>query len=111
MRPVGSRVISACEALEDGPCGCAELGRRIDMPSPNASKYLQRAVEYGLVTIKKPEAGRGQHSNFGIYTVKPNWRDLVSKKPKLPRVDKEPHQLPRKKTMFSYANSIFNLGA
>jgi hypothetical protein len=110
MRQVGKRITQACEALEQGPCGCAELGKRIGVPTPNASKYLARAVEYGLVTVDKPD-NRGQQGAFGIYSVLPNWRETIIRGPKLPRVITQEHQRPRKKTMFSYANSIFSLGA
>lgn len=112
MRPVGKRIIEVCEVIEMyGPCGYAVVTSETDIPRENASKYCIRAVSYGLMTVDKPE-NRGTRAAFSTYSVVPNWREMTGSFAMDSRKRLEPmREKPRKRTTFSYINSVFGLGA
>ena len=110
MRPYGKGIIDACEALDEiGPSGYAALSDFLEAPRTSTSKYLRRAVEYGLVVVKKPD-GRGTNGSFGIFSVVPDWRKRVFIPPKVAKAQAASAQRPRKAGMFSYVSSIFAVG-
>ena len=117
MRPLGKNIVEVCAALEKiGPCGYAVVADHLGAKRADVSTYLKRAVERGLVDVDKPN-GRGRRDNFGIYSVDPGWRDMAGMKPKEAKAAKVvrfvaiPGQRARKVGMFSYASSIFSVGA
>jgi hypothetical protein len=111
MRALGKRIIEALEAVEMyGPCGCAVVSTESRIEVTNASKYCQRAVRYGLMTVVKP-VNRGQNKSYALYSVVPGWRGMLKEQVKTvaPRELSKERQRPR--TVFSGISSIFNMGA
>lgn len=70
VRPIGTRVIQVCEIVEQmGAVGSRAVWLRMyDVVQENAIKYLERAVAYGLLSVKK--IGRRN-----LFTVIPGWRE------------------------------------
>jgi len=109
MRPVGNRIKQACEVIEQyGPCGYAVITSETGIERSNASKYCQRAVGLGLMTVQRPEK-RWHREAFAIYSVVPGWRDsLVRFKSSKPA---EKMEMLRPKGIWSGISSVFNMGA
>lgn len=71
-RPIGKRVVQACEIVEQlGPVGSRAVWLRMyDVGQENASKYLERAASYGLLTVEKIGKRR-------VFTIIPGWRETA----------------------------------
>lgn len=74
--PIGQRIRSACELLEQvGPSGANALCDHLtDVEPSNMGKYCSRAVGLGLMTVERGIRGRVQYS---IFTVVPGWREIA----------------------------------
>jgi len=108
------RIKEALEAVDMyGPCGCAVVSMEVNVEVTNASKYCQRAVSYGLMTVVKPEK-RGQYKSFALYSVVPGWRSMLGSFRIEDRVRAKPLTQNKErrivKNTFSGIGSIFQLG-
>ena len=107
-RSVGNRIREACQILEThGPMGSRSIcDRMADVSPENAGKYCLRAVGLGLMTV---ERGRQSKYNYSVFTVVPNWRDLVDKR----RTTRLPAPKPRNPIQRGWAGirSVFGMSA
>jgi len=102
---VGSRIIRICEILEIlGPSTSAEVHVYIDQCSiQNVRTYCKRAVSLGLLTVSD-----GNHTRYlpNIYSIAPNWRQIVDSKKAKPV---QPKKIAKLSGKFA-VNSVFQLG-
>lgn len=111
---VGARIIEVCEILEEiGPSGSGDVVKAMEPTqdgnkarNDNAGKYCSRAVVMGLLTVDKSPIGNRSH--YAIFTVAPDWRERIKGKPK---ATPKPPPKPKLKSVFSFASSIFSIGA
>ena len=111
---VGARIIEVCEILEElGPVCSGDIGKLMELTETgekaNAYRYCQRALGMKLITVIKSPIGNSRHYN--VYTVQSDWRRRI--KGDNPAVKQErPNPSPiAKRGMFSFAASIFQVGA
>jgi len=70
-RPIGQRIIQACEIVERfGVCGSPDVQPILGVVSTNTIKYLSRAVGYRLLTVDRT-------CRPHQYRVVPGWREKV----------------------------------
>lgn len=111
---VGARILEVCEILEKlGPVGSGDIGKLMALAKtgekPNAYRYCQRAVGMRLITVIKSPIGNSSHYN--VYTVKPDWRQRIKGDNPAVKQHKPSPILKAKCGMFSFASSIFQVGA
>ena len=114
MRPVGDRIREACMALEQhGPMGRSSICDHVDGVKPtNMSKYCSRAVRLGLMTVDR---GLNTMENYSVFTVVPEWQDIVDKRVATKPAAKAPTPVVQK-TQYGSAPSwagvcnVFNMG-
>jgi hypothetical protein len=103
---IGKRIRQACEILEKlGPSGSRTLADHIDINPENCGKYCSRAVGHGLMTV---ERGLGSRSNYSVFTVVPEWREILARRDPKPKVIKVA-AIPR--TRWTGIASVFQMGA
>jgi hypothetical protein len=103
---IGKRIREACEILEKlGPSGSRTLADHIYIDPENMGKYCSRAVKHGLMTV---ERGLGSRSNYSIFTVVPDWREILARR------DPKPKEVKREvihRTRWTGIASVFQMGA
>ena len=108
MNHIGKRIRQACEIIEaHGPCGYLIVAQTAGTLKPNACKAVARAVKFGLMTVKSPDH-RGNSGDCNIYTVVPDWRNVIAE-----RAAKKINGIKPLKAGPTYqrVNSVFALGA
>ena len=77
--PIGMNVRAVCQALESSPQTAMEMGQALSgWGYEKANEYLRRSVRYGFAT-RAWSAERIMRNFAYVYTVKPDWRELVDK--------------------------------
>ena len=106
-RPIGNHIRNICAKLEEiGPAGTRELRTHFPkIEATNMSKYCSRAVGLGLMTVK---LGNSKSNDFSVFSVMPDWRDLVDKR-KTTKL-KPPKPRPVAQSKWQGVNSIFSMG-
>ena len=109
MRPVGERIREACMTLEQhGPMGRASICDHLDgVKATHMGKYCARAVKLGLMTVDR---GLNTMENYSVFTVVPEWRDIVDKRGSTKPAAKAPKPVV-KKTRWAGISSVFHMGA
>jgi len=112
---VGARIIEVCETLEElGPSGVGfilpHMAPKKDgdkLGGDSLQKFVKRALEMKLVTVEEsPISNRG---HYNVYTVQPDWRERIKGTIKAPPAPK-PVRRAGRKSVFSFASSIFSIG-
>jgi hypothetical protein len=111
---VGARILEVCEILEKlGPVGSGDIGKLMALAKtgekPNAYRYCQRAVGMRLITVIKSPIGNSSHYN--VYTVQPDWRERIKGGNLVVKQERSNLSPIAKRGVFSFASSIFQVGA
>lgn len=106
-RPIGDRIREVCATLEEiGPANCRDLVKMMPgVEYANMGNYCTRAVGLGFMTVAQ---GKRTAKNPNVYTVVPNWRDLVGER-KVKRIKPMPVAKQGISTVWLGVSSVFGI--